>query len=199
MQSLSELIRSKPIVTTADNIKSHFASIARPWIEKNTQGKGPVEKMRNFNHRTGVELNYQTFKQFIHGHRLNLPFMYVFSQVSRIPLSKLISNAAYESEKRLILNSNNLEAVNNIKNNKFDCALPNAYVHNEYIKTMTLPNDVDAYKKDELCLIDVSIKNNSEHGLYLVKSESDELKVVKLDDSDKEKTIGKVVHILTKV
>lgn len=188
-------------MVSLESIKGYFKTLALPWVRHNISKDSGITKKtleaKEFGDMCGVKINRQTFSQYINGERFNLEFAILFSQVSEIPLSRMLGPTVYDNEKRLILKQANLKPLSHIQTNKAIAALPKDYASSDFIKVMRLPNDAGNFKKDDLALVDVEANVFIGDGLYLLKHD-DTLTVKQLTHEPDERIIGKVTNVMVK-
>lgn len=189
------------ITVSLESIKRYFSDVAAPWVKHHISRNSNITKKtleaKEFSALSGVEVNRQTFSQYINGERFNLEFAILFSQVSNTPLSRLLGPEIYDCEKRLIFKQANLTPVSHIKTNKAIAALPKDYASSDFIKAMRLPNDAGDFKKDDLALVDVELNIFIGDGLYLLK-QGDTLIAKQLTHEPDERIIGKITNVMIK-
>ena len=106
----------------------------------------------------------------------------------------------FYNEQTKIFKHHQLTTLDNIFSGDITCALPKKLGNDtDSTKVMYLPNDVDDYKKDSLCLVDITKTKNVVPGLYLIKDNDGALQVSKLQGDGKIKAVGKVKSILCAV
>lgn len=204
MKHFEELEQTTFTISTLESIKQFFKTTATAWlkhnINKNSKITNKSQEAKLFSELCGIEINRQTFSQYMNGERFNLEFYILFSQVSGIPLTRLLGPTVYDIEKRNIFKQANLKPINHISTNKAVASLPKEYAQSDFIKMIRLPNDVEQYRKDDFALVDVETREFISDGVYIVTEPSQPRtpQAKYLTHEPDGKIIGKVTNVLVK-
>ena len=188
---------------TSEEIKQSFVAESENFYRFHYTGDSTKykDRLESFEADTGTSINYQTFKQFMQGQRFNISFAFLFSQYIQTPLTKMLGRVAYANEQSLMFKDLSLTPIDSITTPQTNLALPAKHIASknvQFVKQMELPNDVTCHKSGSLCLVDVSYRENSQPGIYLIR-EGEKLKAVELDGDGQTKTVGRFCNILSAI